>query len=208
MRQSGTKLRDYSADSRMIYMSGLAVIVGAAGAVLSWALLRLIHLATNLFYFHRWNAHIVDPGSNSLGWKAIFLPVIGGLVVGLIARYGSDRIRGHGMPEAIEAILMRGAKISPQSTFLKPVAPAIAIGSGGPFGAEGPLIMTGGAAGSLIAQLLKMSDAERSVLRVAGAAAGMSATFLAPFSAILLAVGACCCLSGGHGVWFRWRWRA
>jgi H+/Cl- antiporter ClcA len=188
MGRSGTKLRDYSADSRMLYMSGLAVIVGAVGAVLSWALLRLIYLCTNLFYFHRWNAHIVDPGANTLGWKAIFLPVIGGLLVGLIARYGSDRIRGHGMPEAIEAILMRGAKISPKITFLKPTATAIAIGSGGPFGAEGPIIMTGGAAGSLIAQLLKMSDAERTVLLVAGAAAGMSATFLAPLSAILLAV--------------------
>jgi H+/Cl- antiporter ClcA/CBS domain-containing protein len=172
----------------MLYMSGLAVIVGVAGAVLSWALLRLIYLCTNLFYFHRWNAHIVDPGASTLGWKAIFLPVIGGLLVGLIARYGSDRIRGHGMPEAIEAILMRGAKISPKITFLKPTATAIAIGSGGPFGAEGPIIMTGGAAGSLIAQLLNMSDAERTVLLVAGAAAGMSATFLAPFSAILLAV--------------------
>jgi H+/Cl- antiporter ClcA/CBS domain-containing protein len=188
MGHSGTKLRDYSADSRMLYMSGLAVIVGVAGAVLSWALLRLIYLCTNLFYFHRWNAHIVDPGASTLGWKAIFLPVIGGLLVGLIARYGSDRIRGHGMPEAIEAILMRGAKISPKITFLKPTATAIAIGSGGPFGAEGPIIMTGGAAGSLIAQLLNMSDAERTVLLVAGAAAGMSATFLAPFSAILLAV--------------------
>jgi len=172
----------------MLYMSGLAVIVGMAGALLSWALLRLIYLCTNLFYFHRWNAHIVDPGANTLGWKAVFLPVIGGLLVGVIARYGSDRIRGHGMPEAIEAILMRGAKISPKITFLKPTATAIAIGSGGPFGAEGPIIMTGGAAGSLIAQLLKMSDAERTVLLVAGAAAGMSATFLAPLSAILLAV--------------------
>jgi len=188
MGHSGAKLRDYSADSRMLLMSGLAVIVGIAGAVLSWALLRLIYLCTNLFYFHRWNAHIVDPGANTLGWKAIFLPVIGGLLVGLIARYGSDRIRGHGMPEAIEAILMRGAKISPKITFFKPTATAIAIGSGGPFGAEGPIIMTGGAFGSLIAQLLKMSDAERTVLLVAGAAAGMSATFLAPLSAILLAV--------------------
>src|ERR1700712_1805399 len=172
----------------MVLMSGLAVVVGAAGAVLSWILLRLIYLATNLFYFHRWNASIVDPGASGLGWKAVFLPVLGGLLVGLIARFGSDRIRGHGMPEAIEAVLMRGARISPKITFFKPVATAIAIGSGGPFGAEGPIIMTGGAAGSLLAQLLKMSDAERTVLLVAGAAAGMSATFLAPLAAILLAV--------------------
>jgi len=188
MARNGTKLRDYSADSRMLLMSGLAVFVGAAGAGLSWALLKLIYLCTNLFYLHRMSAQMVDPGANTLGWKAIFLPVLGGLLVGLIARFGSDRIRGHGMPEAIEAILMRGAKISPKITLFKPTATAIAIGSGGPFGAEGPIIMTGGAAGSLIAQLFKMSDAERTVLLVAGAAAGMSATFLAPLSAILLAV--------------------
>ena len=181
-------LRDYSADSRMVMMSALAVIAGAAGAALSWILLRLIFLATNAFYYHRWSIAFADPGDNTLGWKAVFLPVIGGLVVGLFARYGSDRIRGHGMPEAIEAILMRGAKISPRITVIKPVATAIAIGSGGPFGAEGPIIMTGGAAGSLLAQMFRMSDAERSTLLVAGAAAGMSATFLAPLSAILLAV--------------------
>jgi H+/Cl- antiporter ClcA len=172
----------------MLLMSALAVVAGAAGAVLSWVLLRLIYLATNLFYFHRFNAHIVDPGANTLGWHAVFLPVLGGLLVGLIARFGSDRIRGHGMPEAIEAVLMRGAKISPKITLFKPIATAIAIGSGGPFGAEGPIIMTGGAAGSLLAQMLKMTDAERSVMLVAGAAAGMSATFLAPLAAILLAV--------------------
>ncbi|HZL25383.1 MAG TPA: chloride channel protein [Acidobacteriaceae bacterium] len=183
-----SELRDYSADSRMLLMSALAVIVGAVGAVLSWALLRLIYLVTNLCYFHRVSAHLVDPGLNKLGWTAIFLPVFGGLLVGLIARYGSDRIRGHGMPEAIEAVLMSGAKISPKITFFKPVATAIAIGTGGPFGAEGPIIMTGGAFGSLLAQLLKMTDAERSVMLVAGAAAGMSATFLAPLAAILLAV--------------------
>ena len=183
-----SELRDYSADSRMLLMSALAIVVGAVGAVLSWVLLRLIYVATNAFYFHRFSAAIVDPGGNTLGWKAVFLPVLGGLLVGLIARFGSDRIRGHGMPEAIEAVLMSGAKISPKITFFKPVATAIAIGSGGPFGAEGPIIMTGGAAGSLLAQLLHMTDAERSVMLVAGAAAGMSATFLAPLSAILLAV--------------------
>jgi chloride channel protein, CIC family len=183
------ELGDYTtADSRMVLMSGVAVILGGAGAVLSWVLLRLIFLATNIFYFHRVSAQFADPAFSHLGWKAIFLPVIGGLLVGLIARYGSDRIRGHGMPEAIEAVLMRGARISPKITVIKPVATAIAIGSGGPFGAEGPIIMTGGAAGSLLAQLMKVSDAERSTLLVAGAAAGMSATFLAPLSAILLAV--------------------
>ncbi|WP_084080128.1 chloride channel protein [Edaphobacter aggregans] len=183
------ELRDYTtADARMVLMSCIAVIIGGAGAVLSWALLRLIFLATNLFYFHRVSAQFADPAFSHLGWRVLFLPVIGGLLVGLIARYGSDRIRGHGMPEAIEAVLMRGARISPKITVIKPVATAIAIGSGGPFGAEGPIIMTGGAAGSLLAQLMKVSDAERSTLLVAGAAAGMAATFLAPLSAILLAV--------------------
>jgi CIC family chloride channel protein len=181
-------LRDYTADGRMLLLSGLAVLIGVAGAALSWMLLRLIYLATNIFYYHRWSAQFADPGHNTLGWTAIFLPIIGGLIVGLIARFGSDRIRGHGMPEAIEAVLMRGARISPRITLLKPVATAIAIGSGGPFGAEGPIIMTGGAAGSLLGQLLRMSDAERSTMLVAGAAAGMSATFVAPLAAILLAV--------------------
>ncbi len=171
----------------MLLLSVLAVVVGTASAGLSWLLLRLIFLATNLFYFHRVRFTSVDPSTHTLGWTAVFLPVIGGLLVGVLARYGSDRIRGHGMPETIEAVLMRGAKISPKITLLRPVATAIAIGSGGPFGAEGPIIMTG-AAGSLMAQLWKMTDAERSVMLVAGAAAGMSATFLAPLAAILLAV--------------------
>ena len=180
-------MRDYSADSRMVLISGLAVIagrreqcwLGVAAADFSGDECVLLSPLECAF---------ADPGANTLGWKAIFLPVIGGLLVGLIARYGSDRIRGHGMPEAIEAVLMRGAKISPRITVIKPMATAIAIGSGGPFGAEGPIIMTGGAAGSLLAQLLQMRDAERTTLLVAGAAAGMSATFLAPLSAMLLAV--------------------
>ena len=188
IKAQASELRDYTADSRMVLLSGLAVIVGAAGALLSWMLLRLIFFATNIFYYHRLSASFADPAFNRLGWRAVLLPVIGGLLVGLIARFGSDRIRGHGMPEAIEAVLMRGARVSPKITIFKPIATAIAIGSGGPFGAEGPIIMTGGAAGSLLAQMMKMSDAERSTLLVAGAAAGMSATFFAPLAAILLAV--------------------
>jgi H+/Cl- antiporter ClcA len=116
------------------------------------------------------------------------VPVLGGLLVGFIAHYGSDKIRGHGIPEAIEAILLRGARVDPKVAVLKPVSAAIAIGSGGPFGAEGPIIMTGGAFGSLVAQWLHLTDAERTTLLVAGAAAGMAATFAAPIAAILLAV--------------------
>jgi chloride channel protein, CIC family len=181
-------LGDYSADSRMLLLAGLAAIVGAAGAGFAWVLLKLIFIVTNLFYFQRWSATFVDPGANTMGWKAVFVPVVGGLIVGAIAKFGSAKVRGHGMPEAIEAILTSGAKVAPRLTILKPVASAVAIGTGGPFGAEGPIIVTGGAAGSLLGQLLHMSDAERTVLLVAGAAAGMSATFMAPLSAILLAV--------------------
>jgi CIC family chloride channel protein len=185
---SAETLGDYSADSRMLLIAALAAAVGAAGAGLAWVLLKLIYVVTNLFYFHRIAATFADPGANTLGWKAVFVPVAGGLIVGAIARFGSAKIRGHGMPEAIEAILTGGAKVAPRLTVLKPLASAIAIGTGGPFGAEGPIIVTGGAAGSLLGQLLHMSDAERTVLLVSGAAAGMSATFMSPLSAILLAV--------------------
>jgi len=144
---------------------------------------------TNLFYYHRLSLAMVAPSGSTLSpWIMPMVPVAGGLLVGLIAHYGSDKIRGHGIPEAIEAILLRGARIDPLVAILKPLSAAIAIGSGGPFGAEGPIIMTGGAFGSLVAQWLKLTDAERTTLLVAGAAAGMSATFAAPMAAILLAV--------------------
>jgi CIC family chloride channel protein len=181
-------LRDYSASSRMLFISGLAFVVGIAGAVLAWVLLELIHLATNLFYFQHFSFAVTSPGDNKLGWVAALVPVLGGLIVGVMARYGSEKIRGHGMPEAIEAIIFRGGSVAPRLAFLKPTATAIAIGSGGPFGAEGPIIMTGGAVGSLIGQMLRTTDAERTTLLVAGAAAGMSATFSTPLSAVLLAV--------------------
>jgi len=181
-------LRDYSANNRILLISGLASVLGGAGAVLAWMLLGLIRLATNIFYFHRLSFVDVSPAASPLGWTAVFAPVIGGLLIGLIARYGSEKIRGHGMPEAIEAIVFKGGKVAPRIAILKPIATAIAIGSGGPFGAEGPIIMTGGATGSLIGQLLHMTDAERTTLLVAGAAAGMSATFSCPLAAVLLAV--------------------
>jgi H+/Cl- antiporter ClcA/CBS domain-containing protein len=186
--ESATNLRDYSANHRILLISGLAAILGGAGAVLAWALLGLIRLATNGFYYHRFSFADVSPAFNNLGWTAAFAPVIGGLLIGVIARFGSEKIRGHGMPEAIEAIIFKGGKVAPRIAVLKPIATAIAIGSGGPFGAEGPIIMTGGATGSLLGQLLPMSDSERTTLLVAGAAAGMSATFSCPLSAVLLAV--------------------
>lgn len=186
--ENAQTLRDYSANHRMLLISGLAAILGGAGAVLAWALLGLINLATNVFYFHRFSFAAASPAFSTMGWVAGFAPIIGGLLIGVIARYGSEKIRGHGMPEAIEAIVFKGGKVAPRIAILKPVATAIAIGSGGPFGAEGPIIMTGGATGSLIGQLLTTSDAERTTLLVAGAAAGMSATFSCPLSAVLLAV--------------------
>jgi H+/Cl- antiporter ClcA len=127
-------------------------------------------------------------GSTEPHFALLFIPIIGGIIVGCMARYGTDKIRGHGIPEAIEAILLNGARVHPRVAVLKPISAAIAIGSGGPFGAEGPIIMTGGAFGSLVAQWLRLSDAERTTLLVAGAAAGMSATFATPIAAILIAV--------------------
>ena len=182
------RLADFTTDLRVVPLSLICIVIGVAGAYLALILLKLIYLFTNLFFFHHWSWEYKSPALNTLGWLEVFVPVVGGLIVGVMARYGSERIRGHGIPEAIEAILLKGAKVEPRVAVLKPVSAAIAIGSGGPFGAEGPIIMTGGAVGSLIAQFFHMSGAERKTLLVAGAAAGMSATFAAPVSAVLLAV--------------------
>jgi CIC family chloride channel protein len=181
-------LSDYSIDSRVLYVSALAAILGSLSTVAAWALLRLIALSTNLFYFQRFSFLDVEPMDHTLHWWAALLPVLGGLLVGLIARYGSPKVRGHGMPEAVEVIVFQGGRVSPRVALLKPLATAISIGSGGPFGAEGPVIMTGGAIGSVLGQILPMSDNERTVLMVSGAAAGMAATFNCPMSAVLLAV--------------------
>jgi len=169
-------------------LSAVAIGIGTCGAALAVVLLKAISLATNLFYYHRVSLVSVTPAGSPLGYWMLPVPGIGGLIVGLMARFGSDKIRGHGIPEAIEAILLNGAKVQPSIALLKPISAAIAIGSGGPFGAEGPIIMTGGAFGSLVAQWMHLTDAERTTLLVAGAAAGMSATFAAPLAAILLAV--------------------
>ncbi len=190
MNASGAaaKLRDYSADSRILYTSALASVLGAVSAVAAWVLLELIALCTNLFYFHRWSFLDVDPWQAGQHWWIVLMPVLGGLIVGLIARYLSPKVRGHGMPEAVETIVFNRGRVQPRVAVLKPVATAISIGSGGPFGAEGPVIITGGAIGSVVGQFLPMTDAERTVLMVAGASAGMAATFNCPMSATLLAV--------------------
>lgn len=186
--QSAGALRDYSADSRILYTSLLAAGLGAVSAVLAWALLEMISLCTNLFYFQKWSFVDRDPWEAGRHWWLILMPVLGGLIVGLIARYLSPRVRGHGMPEAVETIVFNDGRVQPRVAILKPMATAISIGSGGPFGAEGPVIITGGAVGSVLGQLLPMTGSERTVLMVAGASAGMAATFNCPMSATLLAV--------------------
>jgi H+/Cl- antiporter ClcA len=152
------------------------------------ALLDMIAFFTNLFYFQRLSVHLVSPFGNTLGWIAVVIPVGGGLIVGLMARYGSEQIRGHGIPEAMERILINGSTVQPRLAILKPISSAISIGTGGPFGAEGPIILTGGAIGSIIGQLFPLTAAQRRSLLVAGAAAGMSAVFGTPVAATLFGV--------------------
>jgi H+/Cl- antiporter ClcA/CBS domain-containing protein len=183
------RLGDYNSSSRTLLICALALAVGAVAALVAQALLMLIGLITNLVFYHRVAFALVAPGvGEHAWWLVVTAPVVGGLVIGLMARYGSEAIRGHGMPEAIEAILRGGSKVKPRVALLKPISAAISIGTGGPFGAEGPIIMTGGAFGSLLAQMLSLTADERKTLLVAGAAAGMAATFNAPLASILLAV--------------------
>ena len=181
-------LGDFTTTPRMILLSLFGIAIGIIGALVALILLRLIGLFTNLFFFQRWDTSIVSPAGNHLGPFEVLVPVVGALIIGFIARYGSERIRGHGIPEAIEAILISGSKVEPKVALLKPLSSAISIGSGGPFGAEGPIIMTGGAFGSMLAQFFHLTSAGRKTLLVAGAAAGMSATFASPVAAVLLAV--------------------
>lgn len=187
-QEESGKLGDFTTTPRIALISIMAIGIGIVSAFVALALLRLIGLFTNLFFFHRWSTALVSPAGNQLGVFVIIVPVIGALIIGIMARYGSERIRGHGIPEAIEAILMNGSRVDAKVAVLKPLSSAISIGSGGPFGAEGPIIMTGGAFGSLIAQFFHLSGSERKTLLVAGAAGGMAATFAAPVAAVLLAV--------------------
>ena len=182
-------LGDFTVTPRVLVTIGWAVPVGALGALAAWLLLRLIGFITNLVFFQRVSTQLVAPGATGHPWWLILCaPVVGGLVIGLMARFGSEKIRGHGMPEAIEAILMRRSRVAPRVAVLKPTSAAISIGTGGPFGAEGPIIMTGGALGSILAQHLHLTADERKALMVSGAAAGMAATFNAPLASVLLAV--------------------
>lgn len=182
------ELGDFTVTPRVIPIALLAAVIGVLAAYVALGLLRMISLFTNLFYFQRFSFADATPAQHHLGAFVVGVPVIGALMIGALARWGSEKIRGHGIPEAIEAILVRGSRVQPRVALLKPLSSAVSIGSGGPFGAEGPIIMTGGAFGSLVAQLFSLTSAERKTLLVAGAAAGMSATFASPIAASLLAV--------------------
>ncbi|HTA93640.1 MAG TPA: chloride channel protein [Polyangiaceae bacterium] len=173
---------------RVLFISALAIGVAFAAGIIARVLVRMIAFVTNAAFLQRISLVTVAPASNHLGALVVVVPAIGGLIVGVMARYGSKAIRGHGIPEAMEQVLTNQSRIPPRLTFLKPLSAAIAIGTGGPFGAEGPIIATGGALGSLVGQVLGTTSSERKTLLAAGAAAGMAATFGSPVSAVLLAV--------------------
>ncbi len=166
----------------------LAALIGAAAGFAAYGLYALITLVSNLVFYHHWSLEHRDVTDHALGGWVVVVPVLGGLVVGLMAKYGSSKIRGHGIPEAMEAVLFNQSRISPRVALLKPASVAVAIGTGGPFGAEGPIIQTGGAIGSMIGQALHLTASERKVLLASGAAAGMAATFSTPIAAVILAI--------------------
>ena len=181
-------LSDFRADRRLLMLAAMALLIGTGGAFAAWALIKLIALVGNLVRFGRFDVTPMSLAQAARTPWMVAAPSLGGLAIGLMARFGSEKIRGHGIPEAIEAILIGGARMSPKVAILKPISSAISIGVGGPFGAEGPIIMTGGAIGSMFAQFFHLSAAERKTLLVAGAASGMTAIFGTPVAAVLLAV--------------------
>ncbi len=184
----GRPLADFRTDRRVLVLTALAIPIGAISALVARALLWLIAAITNLAFFLRFSVAPVVPQDHRLGWWVVAVPVIGAVIVGLMARYGTDKIRGHGIPEALEAILLGRSLIRLKVAILKPLSSALSIGTGGPFGAEGPIIMTGGAFGSLFAQMFRLTAAERKTLLVAGAAGGMAGIFATPVAAVLLAI--------------------
>jgi len=185
---SRRRLGDFKADPRLLLLVGMALVVGTGGAFAAWLLIKLINTVTSLVWAGTFDTEGVSMATVAASPWMVAAPVLGGLAIGLMARFGSEKIRGHGIPEAIEAILIGGSRMSPKVAVLKPLSSALSIGTGGPFGAEGPIIMTGGAIGSLFAQFFHLSAAERKTLLVAGAAAGMTGIFGTPIAAVLLAV--------------------
>jgi len=182
------RLGDFTTDRRVLVLIAMAVFVGSCSTLAAWVLLRMIALTTNVVWLHTFSSASLSLAGLKPSWWMVLAPALGGLAIGLMARFGSEKIRGHGIPEAIEAILIGGSRLQPKVAILKPLSSAISIGTGGPFGAEGPIIMTGGAIGSLFAQCFSLSAAERKTLLVAGASAGMTAIFGTPIAAVLLAV--------------------
>ena len=176
------------ASFRMVLVSFLSAGIGLIAGLVAFALYKLIGLFANLCFYHRWSTDFVSVRFHTLGLWVIVVPVVGGIIVGFMAKYGSSKIKGHGIPEAMEAVLFNRSRIQPRIAILKPISAAIAIGTGGPFGAEGPIIQTGGAVGSLVGQLFHTTGSERKVLLACGAAAGMSATFNTPIAGVILAI--------------------
>ena len=176
------------AQFRTLAVSLLAAAIGIGAGVIAYLLYNLIGLFTNIAYFHRFSFQFLSPRHAHIAPWVIVIPVIGGVIVGLMAKFGSNKIRGHGIPEAMEAVLVNRSRIEPKVAILKPLSAAIAIGTGGPFGAEGPIIQTGGAVGSLVGQIIHTTASERKVLLACGAAAGMSATFNTPIAGVILAI--------------------
>lgn len=173
---------------RMFHISILAAIIGIVAGLVAYALFTLIGLLWNLVFFQQVSTELTDLDSNPIGLWMLVVPAIGGFVISLMAKYGTPKIKGHGIPEAMEAVLENRSRISPRVAIFKPIATAIAIGTGGPFGAEGPIIQTGGALGSILGQIVRTTAAERKVLLACGAAAGMAATFNTPIAAVILAI--------------------
>src|SRR5579862_5053589 len=173
---------------RLGFISILAALIGILAGLIAYVLYDLIGLFTNLAYYHEWSFHFRSPENTHLGLWIIVTPAIGGLIVGFMAKYGSEKIKGHGIPEAMEAVLTSRSRIEAKVAILKPLSAAIAIGTGGPFGAEGPIIQTGGAFGSLVGQIVSTTAAERKVLLACGAGAGMAATFNTPIAGVILAI--------------------
>ena len=176
--------RDFGWDLFRCWQRSLEFLAGLDRVLLY----DLIGLFTNLAYYHEWSFHFRSPENSHLGLWIIVTPVIGGLIVGFMAKYGSDKIKGHGIPEAMEAVLTSRSRIEAKVAILKPISAAIAIGTGGPFGAEGPIIQTGGAFGSLVGQIISTTAVERKVLLACGAGAGMAATFNTPIAGVILAI--------------------
>ena len=188
MIEGQRRLAAEPAQFRIAMVSFLAAAIGLIAGLVAFVLYKLIGFFTNLFFFHKLSADFTSVRFHSLGPWVILVPVIGGLIVGVMAKYGTSKIKGHGIPEAMEAVLVNRSRIAPRVALLKPISAAIAIGTGGPFGAEGPIIQTGGAIGSLVGQALHTTAVERKVLLACGAAAGMSATFNTPIAGVILAI--------------------